>query len=310
LLGSLEFGDSDFLIGKPPDVPDAAYLRAYRGRFLDLLGWSAFLRGDMAQAEAALRSAETEINLRGRGDVSHLRRLATFYERKGNLVRAESYAIAAAARDTSGWGEVQAAAARLWAQRHRGSRAGLEARLAEEATRVRHEEQSAAIAGRLYAPLPALKARRADGVSFTDLSMRGRVTVLVLWTPGCADCRRLLGDLGATTLAAATTGSGARRPAPVEVVALDLSGPSMGDGTSGRGASTLPQGVIGAMPESHAALARALRADDLPVTLIIEPAGFIQYRHTGYPAEPEARQRWLEVLRWQIQSLVSLREEG
>jgi hypothetical protein len=306
VLGGLEFGDPAFLVGKPPDVPSSAYLRAYRGRFLDVLGWSAFLRGDMGQAEAALRSAETEINLRGRGDVSHLRHLAAFYERRGKMVEAESYAIAAAARDTSGSGEVQAAAARLWTQRHRGNRAGLDSRLAEEAARVRLEERGAAIAGRLYAPLPVFTARRSDGVTLTEQSVRGRVTVLVLWEPGCAECRRLLGDLAATSLAPPASERTAKPRAEVEVVALDLTDPPVrGAGAAG----SLPSGIVGATPEKGAALARALGVEALPVTLLVEPAGFIQYRNTGYPAELEARQRWLERLRWQIGSLVSLRAE-
>jgi hypothetical protein len=306
VLASLEFGDPAFLVGKPPDVADIAYLRAYRGRFMDLLGWSAFLRGDLGQAEAALRSAEKEINLRGRGDVSHLRHLAAFYERRGKMAEAESYAIAAAARDTSGSGEIQAATARLWTQRHRGSRAGLDARLAEEAARVRLEERGAAISGRLYAALPAFTARRSDGGTLSERSVRDRVTVLVLWEPGCAGCRRLLGDLAATSLSSAAPEQGARPRATVEVVALDLTDPPARDGGSGAG---LPSGIVGATPENGASLARSLGAETLPVTLVVEPAGFIQYRHTGYPAELETRQRWLERLRWQVGSLVSLRAE-
>ncbi len=309
LLGSLEFGDPAFLVGKPPDLVATVYLRAYRGRFLDLLGWSAFLRGDMGQAEAALRSAETEINLRGRGDVSHLRHLAAFYERKGNLAEAESYAIAAAARDTSGSGEVQAAVARLWTQRHRGNRAGLDTRLAEEAARVRLEERGAAISGRLYAPLPVFKARRSDGTTLTERSVRGRVTVLVLWEPGCAECRRLLGDLAATPLAFAAPERGGKPRAAVEMVAVDLASPPA-EAAGGASGSALPSGIVGATPENPAGLGRSLAAGELPLTLVVEPAGFIQYRHTGYPAELEARQRWLERLRWQVGSLVSLRAEA
>ncbi len=303
LLASLEYGDPAFLVGKPLVVLEAVYLRGYRGRFLDLLGWSAFQRGDMAQAEAALRSAETEINLRGRGDVMNLRHLAVFYEHKGDLARAERYAIAAAARDTTGAGEVQAAAARLWTQRRRGNRAGLDSRLAEEAARVRLEERGAAIAGRLYAPVPVFSARRTDGGALTPQSLRGRVTVLVLWDRTCADCRQLLSDLAAAPLAPAPPGTPGAERAPVEVVALDL-------GKSGGSAAALPQGVVGARPEDPAPLARALAAETLPVTLVVEPAGFIQYRHTGYPADLAARRDWLERLRWQVQSLVSLRAEA
>jgi hypothetical protein len=302
LLASLEYGDPAFLVGKPLVVLDAVYLRGYRGRFLDLLGWSAFQRGDLAQAEAALRSAETEINLRGRGDVTNLRHLAAFYEHKGDLARAERYAVAAAARDTTGAGEVQAAAARLWTQRRRGNRTGLDSRLAEEAARVRLEERGAAIAGRLYAPVPVFSARRSDGGAHTPQSLRGRVTVLVLWDRTCADCHQLLSDLAAAPLAPAPPGKPGAERAPVEVVALDL-------GESGGSAAALPQGLVGARPDDPAPLARALGAETLPVTLVVEPAGFIQYRHTGYPADLAARRDWLERVRWQVQSLVSLRPD-
>ncbi|MFN2431942.1 MAG: TlpA family protein disulfide reductase [Gemmatimonadota bacterium] len=298
LLASLEFGDASFLAGKPADVGDAEFLRVWRGRFLDLLGWAAFQRGDLAQAEAALRSGENEINLRGRGDVSHLRHLAAFYERRGDLRRAEQYAIAAAARDASESGEIRALAARLWARRHRGT-AGLQDRLALEAERVRREERSAAIAGRLYAPVPAFSARRADGGVLTERSLRGRVTVLVLWEPGCEDCLRLLRDLSQRSAAAAGTAS---RRAPVERLALEVGGeaaPAQG------GLGPLP-GVALATLERPGPLRRALAAERLPLTLVVEPAGFIQYRHAGYPEETAARAGWLERLRWQVEGLSAL----
>jgi hypothetical protein len=315
VLGSLEFGDPAYLAGKPDGVTDARYLRSFRGRFLDLLGWSAFQRGDLAQAEAALRSAETEINLRGRGDVTHLRHLAAFYERRRNHSKAEAYAIAAAARDETGSGEIRALAARLWTRTHGGT-SGLEARLAREAERVRREERSAAIAGRLYAPLPIFSARRGEGGVVTDQALRGKVTVLVLWEPACADCLRLLRELAAGALvggageAAAPVGRRSRQAAPgagkVETIALTLGG----DSAAARAALGGLPGIVTAVPENPRALALALDADRLPVTLVVEPAGFIQYQHVGYPDETVARERWMERLRWQIASLSSLRGTG
>ena len=296
VLASLEFGDPAYLAGQPDDVSDRTYLRAYRGRFLDLLGWSAFQRGDMAQAEAALLSAEREINLRGAGDVSNLRHLAGFYERRGDLAQALSYAIAAAARDESGSGEVRALASRLWSRRQGGT-AGLDARLAQERERARREERAAAIAGRLYAPIPIFDARQVGGGVVTDESLRGAVTLLVLWTPDCEACVRLLRDLAAEGLA-----GGAAARAPVEIVALAMGGDVSRAGAALQGAPGLEVAVV----EQPGPLARALDAERLPVTLVIEPAGFIQYRHTGYPDETTARERWLQRLRWQVESLAGL----
>lgn len=315
VLASLEFGDPAFLAGKPADLADAVYLRAYRGRFLDLLGWSAFQRGDLPQAEAALVSAEREINLRGRGDASHLRHLAAFHERRGNLARAEAYAIAAAAREAIASGEIRALASRLWARRH-GSAKGLDARLAEEARRVKREERSAAIAGRLYQPIPLFTAGSSDGKTITDQSLRGGVMLLVLWEPGCEDCQRLLRDLGARGagapggVAGAGQGPGGTRAgrygiARAGVIALDVGG------GSARGTATaLPPGIVTATPDRPQALARGLGATVLPLTLVVEPAGFIQYRHLGYPVETAAREAWLERLGWQVESLAGLAEAG
>jgi hypothetical protein len=112
----------------------------------------------------------------------------------------------------------------------------------------------------------------------------------------------LLSDLAAAPLAPPPPGKPGAERASVEVVALDLD--------KSDGSAALPQGVVGARPDDPAPLARALEAGSLPVTLIVEPAGFIQYRHTGYPADLAARRDWLERLRWQVQSLVSLRAEA
>jgi hypothetical protein len=303
-LARLEFGDAAFLAGKPEDVSDAAWLRVHRGRFLDVLGWSAFLRGDLTEAEAALRSAETEINLRGRGDVTHLRHLAALYETKGDLRRAEGYAVAAAARDEVRSGETRATASRIWTRRHGGA-GGLDSRLASEADRVRREERSAAVADRLYQPIPILNARRSDGAALTDQTMRGRVTVLVLWEPGCEDCARLLQDLSARRPGGAA-GAGGRR-VPVEVVALRVDWPGRAPGGTGAADPRGLPGIVYAEGGDTAPFARALGAQRLPVTLVIEPEGFVQYRHGGYPADAAGKERWMERLGWQVESLAGLR---
>nr|MBA2564484.1 hypothetical protein [Gemmatimonadota bacterium] len=54
------------------------------------------------------------------------------------------------------------------------------------------------------------------------------------------------------------------------------------------------------------AFADALGARRLPLTLLVEAAGLIQHRHSGYPAETRMRDRWLERLGWQMESLLSL----
>jgi hypothetical protein len=71
----------------------------------------------------------------------------------------------------------------------------------------------------------------------------------------------------------------------------------------------VPAGIAGGTPERARALANALHADRLPLVLVVEPAGFVQYRREGYPSDSAGRHRELERLRWQVESLVSLRPE-
>jgi hypothetical protein len=61
-LARLEFGDPELL---PEGSDPRTYLRPWRGRLLDALGWLAYRARDWRQAEAALVSAEEQIHNRG-----------------------------------------------------------------------------------------------------------------------------------------------------------------------------------------------------------------------------------------------------
>jgi hypothetical protein len=93
----------------------------------------------------------------------------------------------------------------------------------------------------------------------------------------------------------------------VEVVALRVDWPGRAAGGAGAADPRGLPGIVYAEGGDTAPFARALGAQRLPVTLVIEPEGFVQYRHGGYPADAAGKERWLERLGWQVESLAGLR---
>ena len=264
-LARLEFGDPELL---PEGADPRAYLRPWRGRLLDALGWLAFRARDWRQAEAALVSAEEQIHNRGTTDgyALHFWHLGKLHAARGRWRQAADAFLDAEVRGMGTAATPDLVAA--WS-RGRGSMRGIDDARAAEIARVEDERRQALVSGSLWQALPAFTWPRRTGPPMSVSDLRGRLAVIAIWGPGCEGC----GDFAAALepLAARL----AERRATLVAVWLGgdpaLAGP--------------PRRYTVLSPDSAEA-ARRLAVDSLPVLAVVDAKGLIRYRHSGRRAVP------------------------
>jgi hypothetical protein len=140
-----------------------------RATSLDLVGWTLFLKGDLAGAEAKLLEAE---RLSRAGDFTNQVRLAELLAKKGaNDAASEHYLNALSL--TGGAPPQRAAASKALAALH--SAAGFDAWLEQELVRRREERRARMLASLVDRPLPALPLQSLSGAPFDASKLRGKV---------------------------------------------------------------------------------------------------------------------------------------
>jgi len=264
-LARLEFGDPELL---PEGSDPRTYLRPWRGRLLDALGWLAYRARDWRQAEAALVSAEEQIHNRGstEGYALHFWHLGKLHAARGRWRQAADAFLDAEVRGMGVEATPDLTAA--WT-RSRGSLRGLDDARAAELARVEDERRQGLVAGSLWQALPAFTWPRRTGPPMSVADLAGRRAVIAVWGPGCEECG---------TFAAALEPLAARlaeRRATLVAVWL-------GDAPALAGP---PQRYTILTPDSAEA-ARRLALDSLPLLAVVDAKGLIRYRHSGRRAVP------------------------
>jgi tetratricopeptide (TPR) repeat protein len=265
-LARLEFGDPD-LVPEGEDPP--AYLRPWRGRLLDALGWLAFRARDYRQAEAALVSAAEQIHNRGTtaGYWRHFWHLGQLHAARGRWREAAESFLDAEIRGMGSAATPDLEAA--W-RRSRGSLRGLEAARSAERARVEDERRQELVAGSLYQALPAFRWPRRTGPDMAVSDLGGRRAVVAVWGPGCDGCRDY-----ATALEPLAARLDARGEALVAVW--------LGDEPAGAGP---PRRYAILVPPDPAEARRRLAVDSLPLLAVVDAKALIRYRHAGRRAVP------------------------
>lgn len=265
-LGRLGFEDPALL---PAGSDPARFFRAYRGRLLDALGWAAFRRRDLRQAEAALTSASAEINSRGRADgyARHFQHLGALYAARGRWDAAISAYVDAEQR---GLGGAATPALEAAYRRRHGSLAGLDRLRVRERARIEDERRQELVAGATSKRLPAFRWPRRTGPPLSSTSLVGEPLVVALWDPGCPGCGGYAVPLA--RLAAALRGRGGA-----------LVGVWLG---SDPGAAGPLQAYPVVLPPDPFRARRDFGADTLPLLLVVDGAGWIRYRWGGARATP------------------------
>lgn len=264
-LARLEFGDPELL---PEGADPRAYLRPWRGRLLDALGWLAYRARDWRQAEAALVSAQEQIHNRGttEGYALHFWHLGKLHAARGRWRQAADAFLDAEVRGMGQAATPDLAAA--WS-RSRGSLRGLDDARAAELARVEDERRQSLVAGSLYQALPAFTWPRRTGPPMSVSDLAGRRALIAVWGPGCEGCGNFAAAL--EPLAARL----AERRATMVAVWLGgdpaLAGP--------------PRRYTILTPDSAEA-ARRLAVDSLPLLAVVDAKGLIRYRHSGRRAVP------------------------
>jgi thiol-disulfide isomerase/thioredoxin len=148
--------------------------------------------------------------------------------------------------------------------------------------------------------LPRLTLRRRDG-SAAELRTSARPTLVHFWATWCPPCRAELPGL---------LGLPAKHPVDVLAVALDRDWSSverfLDQGLSDVPGDLLPGGIVlGGIVPTDIVLGdageaqRALRIQQLPVTLLVQPGGLVSLRFEGARDWTDATflQGWLDELR-------------
>lgn len=265
-LARLEFGDRALL---PPGADPSRWFRQRRGRLLDALGRSAFRRGDLRQAEAALASAAQEINSRGTttGYALHFLHLGEVHAARGRRDAAIDAFVAAEAR---GLGAAATPALEAAYRRRHGSLAGLDRLRARERERIEDERRQLVVADVVDEPLPAFAWPRRTGPPMVARELLGGPAVVALWDDGCAGCAGWPDRLD--PLAAALRSRGGA-----------LVGVWLGADPAAAGPPR-PWPVL--LPPDPGEARRAFAADSLPLLVVVDATGRIRYRHGGSAAVP------------------------
>jgi hypothetical protein len=266
-LARLEFEDPVLL--PLEETEPKRFFRRYRGRLLDVLGWSAFRRGDMRQAEAALTSAVEELNSRGTtaGYARHFFHLGELHAARGRWAQAaEAYLDA----EVRGMGEAATPALeRAWLRRY-GSLRGLDAARGRELARVEDERRQQLVAGATRRPLPSFLWPRRTGPPLASAELVGRPLVLAVWGPDCSGCASYGARL--TPLAASLAERGGR------LVGVWLGADPAAAGPPLSYPLLVPLDPVNAL--------QALGGAALPILLVVDARGRIRYRHAGGAAVP------------------------
>lgn len=264
-LGRLEFEDEALL---PPGEDPEWYYRIYRGQFLDALGWSAFRRGDMRQAEAALTTAAAEINSRGTttGYARHFKHLGDFYAHRGQWDLAIDAYIDA---ETRGLGSAATPALESAYRRRYGSLRGLDSRRSRVRARIEDERLQKVVAGSIFQELPDFTYPRRTGPALQSGSLVGNPLVVAIWDETCAGC-----DDYADALAELGDALRARDGA--------LVGIWLGAEPAEAGP---PQRYKILVSTNPAETRRRFKVDELPLLMVVDARGWIRYRHSGSAAE-------------------------
>ncbi|MFN2383233.1 MAG: hypothetical protein ABR559_03105 [Gemmatimonadota bacterium] len=265
-LERLEFEDPVLL---PPGGDPSRYFRSARGRLLDALGRSAFRRRDLRQAEAALVSAESQLNSRGTtsGYARHFLHLGDVHAARGRWDAAIAAYLDAEVR---GLGRAATAALEAAFQRRYGTLRGVERLRARERERVADERQQQVLVGAVALPLLPFTYPRRTGPPLASGAFAGAPLVVALWDDVCDACGGYGGRLA--PLAAALR---ARRG--------QLLGIWLGSVPSGAGP---PQPFAIVLPPDPAVARRRFGVERLPALLVVDGRGVIRYRHQGSAAEP------------------------
>lgn len=266
-LAQLEFEDPALL---PLDEPaPQRYFRRYRGRLLDSLGWSAYRRGDLRQAEAALSSAIEEINSRGTtaGYALHFYHMGEVQAARGRWAAAvESYLDA----ETRGMGEEATPALERAYRRRYGSLRGLDGARGRELARVEDERLQALIEGSERRPIPSFAWPRRTGAPMASRELVGRTVVFAVWDGACEGC----------------AGWGTRL-APLAAALRARGGTLVGVWLGGSAAGAGPlQPFTVLVPPDPAAARRILGVERLPALLVVDAGLRVRYHHAGPAAVP------------------------
>ena len=266
-LARLEYEDPALLpVGEPAP---RAWFRRRRGLLLDALGWAAFRRGDLRQAEAALTSAADEIHSRGATDdyALHFFHLGEVHAARRRWAAAvEAYLDA----EQRGMGVGATPALEAAYRRLRGSLRGLDDLRERERARIEDERRQSLVEGAELLPLPSFVWPRRTGAPMASRELIGRSAVIAAWDDACAECGTWPADLAAL--------SDVLRARGIALVGVWLGGDPAAAGP--------PLAFPVLVPGDAADARRRLDLDVLPALLVVDAAGRIRYRHAGPAADP------------------------
>ena len=265
-LGRLEFEDPALL---PEGETPRRYFRLYRGRLLDALGWAAFRRQDLKQAEAALVSAVAEINSRGTtsGYADHFLHLGRVYAGRGRWDEAIDVFLDAEVR---GMGERATPPLETIYRRRHGSLRGLDDLRASERARIEDERQQLLVARPLRERLPDFGYPRRTGPPLVTGTLIGRPLVLALWDTACDGCSGYASRLGELATAMRRRGGA-------------LVGVWIGADPAAAGP---PQSFAIVVPPDRDRARSDFGVGATPQILVVDESGRIRYRWVGANAAP------------------------
>ncbi len=265
-LARLEFEDPALLPeGEAPD----RYFRFYRGRLLDALGWAAFRRQELRQAEAALVSAVAEINSRGTttGYAEHFLHLGRVYAARRRWNDAIDAFIDAEVR---GVGERATLPLESVYRRRHGSLRGLDDLRAAERARIEDERQQLLVAEPLRDRLPDFAYPRRTGPPLAPGALIGRPLVVALWDATCDGCPGYADNLTALATAMRLRGGA-------------LVGVWLGVDPAEAGP---PQSFAIVVPPDRDRARSDFGVGATPQIAVVDEAGWIRYRWAGANAAP------------------------